>query len=209
MATQISNEQLSLMLANEHMTEKKFNIIKAAVELFVEKGYAATSTREIALRAGVAEATIFKHYTTKKELLLYIAEHVFMDVVRFGIIEVLEGSYNSLRDFLTALFKNRLTVIHDNVSLFRLLLQEAPFQIEFRELINKNFPFRQFERLIDQLKTKKLIVNKPNEEIASFLFSAMIGYFVVRHVLFEGLLSSSREEDINFFINYMERALTF
>lgn len=208
MTTQISNEQLSILLANEHMTEKKFNIIKAAVELFVEKGYAATSTREIALRAGVAEATIFKHYNTKKELLLYIAEHVYMDVVKFGIVELLEGSYDSLREFLTALFKNRLTVIKDNISLFKLLLQEAPFQIEFRELIMKNFPFKQFERLVDQLKTKKLIVNKPNEEIASFLVSSMIGYFVVRHVLFEGLLSRSREEDINFFIDYMERALT-
>src|SRR5690606_26788480 len=54
-------------------TEKQVKILEAAVDIFSEKGYAATSTSEIAQKAGVAEGTIFKHYKTKKDLLLSIA----------------------------------------------------------------------------------------------------------------------------------------
>ena len=40
--------------------------ILEAVDMFGEKGYASTSTSEIAKRAGVAEGTIFRYYKTKR-----------------------------------------------------------------------------------------------------------------------------------------------
>lgn len=48
------------------LSEKQIKILEAAIEIFAEKGYASTSTSEIAKRAGVAEGTIFRHYKTKK-----------------------------------------------------------------------------------------------------------------------------------------------
>lgn len=39
-------------------TAKQKLIIIAAIDVFAEKGYAATSTKEIAARAGVAEGNI-------------------------------------------------------------------------------------------------------------------------------------------------------
>lgn len=54
------------------LSEKQVKIIQAAIESFSEKGYAATSTSEIAMKAGVAEGTIFRHYKTKKVLLMSI-----------------------------------------------------------------------------------------------------------------------------------------
>lgn len=59
---------------NQDLTPKQAKILQAAVEIFAEKGYAATSTSEIAKRAGVAEGTIFRHYKTKKR---------FADIHRF------------------------------------------------------------------------------------------------------------------------------
>ncbi len=44
-------------------------ILEAAVDMFGEKGYASTSTSEIAKRAGVAEGTIFRYYKTKKRFI--------------------------------------------------------------------------------------------------------------------------------------------
>ena len=49
-----------------HLTEKQKRIVQAAIESFAEKGFSATSTNEIAQKAGVAEGTIFRHYKTKK-----------------------------------------------------------------------------------------------------------------------------------------------
>src|SRR6478736_5760541 len=63
---------LQQLFEEEKLTEKQKKIIIAAIESFSEKGYAATSTNGIAKKAGVAEGTIFRHYKTKKELLVSI-----------------------------------------------------------------------------------------------------------------------------------------
>ena len=41
-------------------------IIQAAIELVKEKGYTAATTKEIAIRAGVNEVTIFRNFKSKK-----------------------------------------------------------------------------------------------------------------------------------------------
>ena len=48
-------------------------IVEAATRLFAERGYAATSTREVAAAAGVSEGLIFKYYPTKRQLLEAVA----------------------------------------------------------------------------------------------------------------------------------------
>ncbi|MDP4107839.1 MAG: helix-turn-helix domain-containing protein, partial [Bacillota bacterium] len=44
------------------MTEKQQKIVETAIQMFADKGYASTSTAEIAKAAGVAEGTIFRHF---------------------------------------------------------------------------------------------------------------------------------------------------
>ncbi len=51
------------------MTEKKQNILQAALDLFAAKGFSATTTAEIARRAGVSEGLIFRHFRNKRGLL--------------------------------------------------------------------------------------------------------------------------------------------
>lgn len=43
-------------------------LLKAAHELFTERGYRATTTKEIAARAGVAEPTLFRHFGSKVDV---------------------------------------------------------------------------------------------------------------------------------------------
>jgi len=51
------------------MTKKQDNILSAALELFANEGFNATSTNQIAKKAGVSEGLIFKHFKNKKGLL--------------------------------------------------------------------------------------------------------------------------------------------
>ncbi|MFI6878073.1 TetR/AcrR family transcriptional regulator [Streptomyces sp. NPDC050400] len=48
-------------------------LMVAAVEAFAERGYHATTTRDIASRAGMSPAALYIHYKTKEELLLRIS----------------------------------------------------------------------------------------------------------------------------------------
>jgi TetR/AcrR family transcriptional regulator len=43
-------------------------LLAAALELFVDKGYAATRVEEVAQRAGVSKGTLFLYFSTKEEL---------------------------------------------------------------------------------------------------------------------------------------------
>ena len=54
---------------NEKLTPKMQAILSASLELFAEKGYSNTSTKDIARLANVAEGTIFKHFGSKENLL--------------------------------------------------------------------------------------------------------------------------------------------
>ncbi|MFF3494245.1 TetR/AcrR family transcriptional regulator [Streptomyces sp. NPDC002795] len=48
-------------------------LLVAAVQAFAERGYHATTTRDIASRAGMSPAALYIHYKTKEELLLKIS----------------------------------------------------------------------------------------------------------------------------------------
>jgi AcrR family transcriptional regulator len=45
-------------------------LVVAAVDLFIEQGYDATTVAQIAERAGVTKSTFFRHFSDKRELLV-------------------------------------------------------------------------------------------------------------------------------------------
>src|ERR1700747_1890747 len=48
--------------------ERRAAIIKAVRRVFAEKGFDGTTTRELAVAAGVSEALLFKHFPNKEAL---------------------------------------------------------------------------------------------------------------------------------------------
>ena len=55
-------------------TNRRLSLLQAALELFSTQGYDGTTTRAIAVRIGVTEALLFKHFPTKQELLRAVVE---------------------------------------------------------------------------------------------------------------------------------------
>jgi len=59
-------------------------LVRAALDLFTTQGYHASTTPQVARKAGVAEGTIYRHFTSKEQLLNEIyrgAVRVFTQVV--------------------------------------------------------------------------------------------------------------------------------
>jgi len=56
--------------------ERRRQLIEVSIDLFARKGFAGTTTKEIAAAAGVTEAIIFRHFATKQDLYTAIVEHM-------------------------------------------------------------------------------------------------------------------------------------
>jgi AcrR family transcriptional regulator len=63
---------------------------QATLELFRERGYDATTTAEIAARAGVTERTFFRHFPDKREA-LFDGEEAFRDALTDAVAGAPEG----------------------------------------------------------------------------------------------------------------------
>ena len=59
--------------------ERMRDIVAAARKVFIERGFDAASTAEIAANAGVAEGTIYKYFESKRDVLLAVIEHIPFD----------------------------------------------------------------------------------------------------------------------------------
>ena len=64
------------VLATLSIPKGKKQTILAALELFSKQGYDGTSTAEIAAAARVSQATVFKYFVTKENLLLEVINPV-------------------------------------------------------------------------------------------------------------------------------------
>lgn len=171
-------------------TDKKQKIAEAAVQLFAEKGYANTSTSEIAKRAGVAEGTIFRHYGTKENLLLSIllpflkeslpgmAESVFREISSQGM--------DSLEDFFRALLKNRYQFFKENREIFQVFIKELLYNENFRNEIVPHFTENVFQRIrqtIVHFQERGEIRDLPAQSLARTIFTFVFSFFVSRFVL--------------------------
>jgi len=69
-------------------------LLAAALDLFVEKGYAATRVEEVAHRAGVSKGTLFLYFPSKQELFkAVVREHLSGHFVRWDEeIDAFDGS---------------------------------------------------------------------------------------------------------------------
>jgi TetR/AcrR family transcriptional regulator len=55
--------------------ERRVQLLDAAAELFSRRGFAGTTTREIAAAVGTTETVLFRHFPTKQSLYAAILEH--------------------------------------------------------------------------------------------------------------------------------------
>src|SRR3990172_268817 len=107
-------------------TEKHRRILDAALEMFAEQGYSGTATSEIAKKAGVSEAAIFRHYKTKKDLLIGVVApvlRVFAPALIADIKEILSRRYPDLRSFVSALVVDRTAFVRRHHRVLRIAVQ--------------------------------------------------------------------------------------
>jgi AcrR family transcriptional regulator len=101
----------------EQVEDKRTALLKAALNLFTERGFHGTSTAQISKEAGVATGTLFNYFSTKEDLIngLYFdvkgrlsrsmerevqAQSTFQDKLRKMWYNLIEWGLDNQNDFL-------------------------------------------------------------------------------------------------------------
>ena len=94
-------------------------ILEATMRLLAARGVHGTSLDAVAEAAGVAKSSVLWHFGSKEELLLRVAEHVFDEVARGPVREILALPTIEERDVATWRFFSE--TLHQRPELRRLI----------------------------------------------------------------------------------------
>lgn len=97
-------------------------VMLAAIQLFSKQGYHNTSTAQIANEAGLSQATVFKYFKTKDELLLGVLQPTVNLFGRSFIDEMKQCS--DLKSLVAFIVQNRFAFISANKELLKIIFQE-------------------------------------------------------------------------------------
>jgi AcrR family transcriptional regulator len=102
--------------------DRKHQILQVATELFASRGYEGTTTREIARRARVNEAIIFRHFPTKEDLYWAVIEAKCAAKAGVQVMVTILDAGDDLRNTFINLAETMLRRREKDPSLMRLLL---------------------------------------------------------------------------------------
>ena len=166
----------------------------AAIELFMEQGYHATSMRQIADRAGLALGGIYNHFKGKDELFeaIIVDKHPYKRILPL----VLEAQGETAEDFLRNAFKIAVTELSNEPAYIKIMLIEM---VEFggehgapmlKEIAPKVLPV--FEQMLKV--RKELRISNPAMFLRSF-FGMIISYFITEMVTANSVISRLMPKD--------------
>jgi AcrR family transcriptional regulator len=160
----------------------------AAVQLFLEQGYHATSMRQIADKAELALGGIYNHFSSKDEIFeaIIIDRHPYKRILPL----ILEAKGDTAEEFFSNAFRIIIKELGNEPEFLNLMFIEL---VEFkgkhgstmlRELAPKVLPV--FEKAIHA--RKDLRVTNPAVLMRSF-FGMVISYFVTEMVISNSVIS--------------------
>lgn len=150
--------------------------IKVAAELFLEKGFGATSVNEIVRRAGGSLATLYAYFHTKEELFESIINEI-SDHMLAPLVDVARDD-KPVEEILKEIGIRFVRVLSHRkaVALYRIMVSEAPRFPQLRETFLKNGLGAAQCALSAYLRTKteQGFLDTPDPDLAASQFFALL-----------------------------------
>lgn len=179
---------------NDQSTEQA--ILEAAERLFLEKGYALTSTTEIAREVGCNQALVHYYFRTKEKLFESIFERKAQ--LMLSAILKLDDPTQPFEERLRKLVENHFDIMVENPQLPFLFLNELLTNPKRLELLTQKFqmlPLTLMERFANDLQNeidKGRIRNVTPISILLTVLSLNLTPFIIRPI-FQKMTNTSDE----------------
>lgn len=159
----------------EYKLHRKESLIITAIDIIDELGIQGLSTREIARREGVSEATLFRHYRNKKELLRAVLDYFCkFDYDIFQSAELMKlKPCDSIRFFvkLSVEYYENYPAITSIMQVFEAVRYESDLEEKIKEILNNRTGF--IKQLIEKAKEEGELSKDINSEDLADLISGL------------------------------------
>ena len=196
-------------LRERQRQEREMLVLRAAADLFVERGYHETSMEDIAARVGIAKGTVYLYFPSKRE--------IFLETFRQGTLALQEevarnmAAEDDTEAKIRAFIRTRLDYSERNRGFIRIyytefnnmLIHPAPVQQEFQDLYNRQA--HALARVIEDGIERKQVRRMDAPAAARFIYDSTRG-FIAQRLL--GWSASSVEEDANFVFEVIWKGIT-
>ncbi len=165
--------------------ERKDQIARVASALFARKGFKGTTTREIAEKAGISEAVIFKHFSRKADLYRAIIRHCCEDEQGSSrIIKALNGKTG--RALFTTLAEFLIKEHRKDHTFLRLFTYSALERHPLSDIFLRTTGIELISFLKGHIRglVKKGVFRPVDPEIAARAFLGMVIHYVTAQELF-------------------------
>lgn len=154
--------------------ERKKEIIKAAMQLFSEKGYAQTSMRDIARTMGVSLGLCYRYFDSK-QILFNTAIDLYIEECCNSYLAILHDSTIMIKDKIDALFTS-IGDEHSNMQYYdffhRVENEELHEQLSIK-LCKYMYPHL-LEAVKKAIAAKEIYIENP-EALISFIIYGQVG----------------------------------
>lgn len=190
---------------------RKQQILDAALPIFSRKGFALTTTSEIAEAAGVSEGTIYNYFNNKRELFIAVIKNLIVTMQLMELIEKLpdEGTPFVFQDIM----QDRLKFADNaNVSHIMGLMSEIQRDPELKKLYFEQFIqpfFKKMEASYNSMIASGKI-RKMNPAIATRIIGGMIiGFIMLRTIEDDNspMKKIPRDEIANEIMNFVYKGI--
>lgn len=168
-------------------TDTKERILKAGLILFSKKGYLGATTKDIAKKAGVAELTLFRQFSSKERLFEeMINTYTFLPALKGLLPVIIKSDYKSA---LALIAKKHLDLLYERRDLIRIMHAEVHLYPLKVKKIYHNFIDEMFMTLASYFRAlqKKMVLRNFNPELAAKAFLGMFfSYFNAREFFGDG-----------------------
>ena len=202
MVENILKSSLDLM-AEGDMPPCKKKTLEAAIILFGKKGYNGTSTLEIAKAAGVSQATVFKYFRTKEDLLISIIVPILPRLFSNFLGRVKNINTITVKEIIHYIVRDRFRFMKENKDIIKIIFSEVLTNEQLKQKIiigaEEVFKERRLDEFFEYLKQNNPEINKELTlpEIMRSIAGALITYFIQRFIVFDEVICETEEHDLD------------
>ena len=171
---------------------RRAEIMDAAMLLFMEKGYANTTTQDIVDKVNISRGLLYYHFKNKEDILYCLVERYsekLLSVIHVIVYDDDKTAIEKIRAFIDATIISTDNVSAEGTELQKTVdLEENRYMLDklSHKLIEKLTIY--FERIINQGISEKVFSVKYPSETAEFLMTAYV--FVSNNI---GIITSKKE----------------